>query len=224
MKTAVINPVTNGQGANGYDRQWFALWDPPSRPKGYSGPLPVNYLVYAEALAGCCEAGAYSTDGINYSGPTVEYSITSDGPSLADQQTGTVLEAISTPPESDTDEIDHVGVAILTRDASKPGDPALADAKVVKIADLPANTESGALFPVIAQDSARNAYLVWVTKSTTGQTSSENSAAWQIFYSYSAAASGWTKWSAPVQLSSSPSNTNVMPWAVAGSSGRLAAV
>src|SRR5205085_1225216 len=28
------------QDANGYDRQWFAMWDPASPPAGYTGPLP----------------------------------------------------------------------------------------------------------------------------------------------------------------------------------------
>jgi hypothetical protein len=229
MTAATLNPVTNGQGANGYDRQWFGLWDPPSRPAGYTGPLPVNYLVYAEALAGCCEAGAYSLDGINYTGPTVEYSIGSDGPPVVDQQTGTLLEAISVTNDQGTadssDDRDAAAVAILTRDPSQPtNDPALRHADVVMISDLPANTETGALFPVIGIDTARNAYVAWVTRGSNGQTASQQPDAWQIFYSYATAASGWKTWSAPVRLSSSPSNTNIMPWAVAGSAGRLAVV
>jgi hypothetical protein len=220
----LIDLVSNGQGANGYDRQWFGLWDPPDvqaarAATGYTGPLPVNYLVYAEALAGCCEAGAYSLDGINYTGPTVEYSISSDGPSLADQATGTVLEAVGVG--------GGVGIAILSRGSGNaPEDPALTQAEVVKIADLPANTSVGGLFPVIGEDSARNVYVAWVTKGDDSQTVADQPDAWQIFYSYATAASGWKTWSAPVKLSSPPGavTTNVMPWAVAGSAGRLAVV
>ena len=47
MQTALIDLVGSGQGANGYDRQWFGLWDPPDvqaarAATGYTGPLPVN--------------------------------------------------------------------------------------------------------------------------------------------------------------------------------------
>src|SRR5439155_23869370 len=56
MKTDMI--VNGEQGGNGYDRQWFANWDPAVPPTGYTGPLPVNYLDYAEAEAGCCQAAA----------------------------------------------------------------------------------------------------------------------------------------------------------------------
>jgi hypothetical protein len=216
MNTGLI--ANSDQGANGFDRQWFANWDPNTRPPGYTGPLPVNYLVYAEAVAGCCQAASYSLDGIDYTGPTVEYSIQNDGPTVIDQQTGTVLEAVSVNSTND------VGVAILTRDPSNPSDPALKNAQVLKIADLPANTNTRALFPVIALDQARNAYVSWVTRGANGQSSSQDPNAWQIWYSYAGAASGWNTWSAPRKISASPSNTNVMPWAVAGASGRLAVV
>jgi hypothetical protein len=216
MKTGLI--ADSDQGANGFDRQWFANWDPRTRPAGYTGPLPVNYLVYAEALAGCCQAGAYSLDGIDYTGPTVEYSIQNDGPAVIDQQTGTVLEAVS------VDSLNDVGVAILTRDPSTPNDPALKKAVVTKIADLPPETNTRALFPVIALDRARNAYVAWVTRGDNGQSSSQDPNAWQIWYSYSTAASAWKTWSTPRKISAAPSNTNVMPWAVAGAGGRLAVV
>jgi hypothetical protein len=225
MQTGLIdNPL---QDINGYDRQWFALWDPPSRPAGYSGPLPVNYLTSAEALAatdcdppalGACAGTYYSTDGVTYSDRTETYPLSNDGPLAIDQQTGTVIEAIS------VDSTNDVGVALLTRDQTNPSDPALKKADIVKIADLPANTGTDALFPVIGFDTARNAYVAWVTRGENNQTSASDPNAWQIFYSYATAASGWKTWSPPVKLSSAPSNTNVMPWAVAGSAGRLAVV
>jgi hypothetical protein len=213
------------QGANGVDRQWFGLWDPPAAQAssvraatGYTGPFPVNYLDYAEALAGCCQAAGWSTDGLNYHGPTVEYTVGDDGPVVVDQQTGTVIQAIGY--DGNTDQ---VGVAILTRAPTQPGsDPALRVAHEVKIADLPAGATVDALFPVIAIDKARNVYVAWVTRSDSSTSQDPN--AWQIFYSYATAASGWQTWSAPRQISSAPAVTNVMPWAVAGSAGRLAVV
>ncbi|HYT29851.1 MAG TPA: hypothetical protein VEN82_03670 [Actinomycetota bacterium] len=216
MQTGVI--ANGDQGLNGFDRQWFAAWDPPTRPAGYTGPLPVNYLIYAEAVAGCCEAAGYSTDGINYTTPTKEYSIGSDGPLAIDQQTGTVLQAVST-----TGAADDVGVAVLTRDPSQPNNAALLNAQVVHIANLPSGTTSDTLFPVISMDRARNAYVAWVTRGN-GVSVDQDPNAWQVWYSYASASSGWTSWSPPVQINRSPANTNVMPWAVAGSAGRLAVV
>jgi hypothetical protein len=233
LKVAKWNPNTrtlttgffgnSNQGVNGVDRQWFALWDPPAgqvasirQATGYTGPFPVNYLVYSEALAGCCEAAAYSTDGTNYTGPTDEYSIGSDGPLVIDQRTGTVLEAVGV--------AGGVGVAILHRGHSQAAtDPELGVSQVVKAASLPSGDDVGALFPAIAMDRARNAYLVWVTRDD-NNTVAQRPSSWQISYSYSTAASGWKTWSTPRQLSRPPSVTNIMPWAVAGSAGRLAAV
>jgi hypothetical protein len=225
MQTGLIdNPL---QDINGYDRQWFALWDPPTRPAAYTGPLPVNYLSSAEAigasdcdppLLGGCGAGYYSLDGVHYSDRTVTWPLSNDGPLVIDQQTGTVIEAIS------LDSTNDVGVALLTRDASTPDDPALKNQERIKIADLPDNTGTDALFPVIGLDTARNAYVAWVTRGENNQPSGSDPNAWQIFYSYATAASGWKTWSTPVKLSATPSNTNVMPWAVAGSAGRLAVV
>ena len=225
-KTFQSNVWANSdQGANGVDRQWFGLWDPsPSQvaaaraATGYTGAFPVNYLDYAEALAGCCQASAWSRDGLTYTGPTVEYDVSSDGPVVVDQETGTMIEAIGWPSSN------GVGVAILSRDSSQAGDdPSLTKATEVKIADLPGNSSVNALFPTIAIDSARNVYVVWVTRDTS-TTSAQDSRIWQIYYSYATAASGWQTWSAPRQLSSGNAKTNIMPWTVAGSDGRLAAV
>jgi hypothetical protein len=225
------------QNINGYDRQWFGIWDPPDPAKtkkatGYTGPLPVNYLGFAEALlgsscdSGSCESYSYSTDGINYSDTTVSYDIDSDGTFVVDQKTGTVIEAIQSHDE-ETD-VDYVAAALVTRDPAQHDDPALRNAQIVRIAPLDEGTEVGALFPVSGIDSGRNAYVVWVTRAD-GQTVDENPKAWQIYYSYASAATGWTNWSAPVRVSPAgpdgkPTLTNIMPWAVAGSAGRLAVV
>jgi hypothetical protein len=222
------NVLTNGdQGLNGYDRQWFGLWDPVTRPAGYTGPLPVNYLTSAEALAamecdppllGACSGAFYSTDGVNYTGPTMSYPESNAAPLVVDQQTGTVLQGIS------VESLNDVGIAILTRDPATPADPALKNSQIIKIADLPPDTTTFGLFPVTAFDQARNAYVVWVTRGDANQSSGEDPNAWQIFYSYATAATGWTEWSAPKKVNAPPANTNVMPWAVAGAAGRLAVV
>jgi hypothetical protein len=165
----------------------------------------VNYLVYAEALLGCCEAASWSTDGLTDSGPTTEWNVGSDGPVVVDQQTGTVLEAIGYNGTSTS-----VGVAILKRNPSQAGsDPALTTSQEVKIADLPHGATVNALFPTIAMDTARNAYAVWVTRSNT--TTAQDPTAWQIWYSYATAASGWQAWSAPRQISTPPGTTSIMP-------------
>jgi hypothetical protein len=237
LKTATWDPVAHAmdtglianedQTINGFDRQWFAAWDPVAPPADYTGPLPVNYLASAEALAGleceppvlgACSGAFYTTDGVNYTGPTMSYPEVNAGPLVIDQQTGTVLQAIS------VETLNDVGIAILTRDPASPSDPALRNSQVIKIADLPPDTTTFGLFPATAFDQARNAYVAWVTRGDAGQSTDEDPDAWQIYYSYATAGTGWTVWSAPRKLNAPPSNTNVMPWAVAGADGRLAVV
>ena len=224
MQTGVIaNPPQN---LNGIDRQWFATWDPADQQAvrdatGYTGPFPVNYLMYLEALAGTgcsgnCEDATFSTDGVNYSGATANYTVGIDGNAVIDQETGTVLEAIGVNTTS------TVGVAKLTRDKSAPDDPALKNVKQIKIADLPAGANARALFPVIAMDTSRNAYVTWVTRST--KLAKDDPSAWQIYYSYASAKTDWEKWSDPIQVSSAPARTNLMPWITAGTNGRIAIV
>ncbi|MHB8513723.1 MAG: hypothetical protein ACYDCC_16370 [Actinomycetota bacterium] len=258
MKVATWNPSTRTMNTNtfvkgkdnvsGYDRQWFALWDPPNpeavrKATGYTGPFPVNYLTYLEALGSLdcttvsqaplplpanppvqlpdvptvsspgCESTDYTTDGVNYSDVTASFVLNGDGPTTIDQQTGTVLQAV-VPNGND------VGVSILTRDSSSPSDPALRHSKVVSAAKLPNGQSAGCLFPVISMDSARTAYLAWVTCGSKPE--SADPSAWQAYYSYATARSGWTHWSKPIRVSRPPSLTATMPWIVAGAKGRIA--
>ena len=221
METGVF--AKGEDNVNGYDRQWFAMWDPPNpsavrKSTGYTGPFPVNYLISAQAfkgqITGCCVATSYSLDGINYTDATFAGDIAHNGWIVIDQATGTILEA---------DVIGgDIGVALFRRDPAAPSDPAIRSVERVKAVETPAGVGIGALFPTIAIDEARTAYLVWATPSN--DTVSVNKNAWQIWYSYATAESGWKKWSKAVQLSSPPSAQNVMPWSVGGSKGRLAAV
>lgn len=216
---------------NGYDRQWLTMWDPPNpeavrKATGYTGPFPVTYLTYAEALAGAscgdptitCDSATYSLNGVDYPDTTVAYPVGGNGSIAIDQATGTVLEAINFTGSDD------IGLLLRMRDPAKPDDPALRVAKTIKAADAPEGTDAGNLFPVVAIDDARNVYLIWATTGEDGTPVAENPAAWQIYYSYATAKTDWTKWSTPVKLSKPPSNQAVMPWAVAGAEGRLAVV
>ena len=146
-------------------------------------------------MLGCCEAGAYSTDGITYTGPTVEYSISLDGNAVVDQETGTVLQAVAIDGGSD------IGVSILTR-GTDPNDPSLKNAQLVHIAntnDKSTGSYAQCLLPTIALDQSDNAYVAWCTRND-GATESTDPNAWQIWYS--SAPKPWTSWSAPVKLSS----------------------
>jgi hypothetical protein len=215
LKTGIIaNPPQN---INGFDRQWFGLWQPKVRPANYTGKLPVNYLLYAQALAGSGEVATYSYNGTDYTDQTVQYDMNNDGPVEVDQKTGTVFEAIS------IDSLNDVGIAKLTRDPANPDDPALKNVERIKVADLPVGTETRALFPVIGFDKNRTLYVAWVTRGV-DKTVSEDPKAWQIYYSYAKASTGWEDWSTPRKISKPPSNQAVMPWAVAGAKGRLAVV
>src|SRR5207248_2904223 len=138
------------QTLNGIDRQWFALWDPADQTAvrtatGYTGPFPVNYLTFAEAVGatgctppvlGSCEAAQYSTDGTTYTSTTEAWPLSADGPLAIDQDTGTVFQAIAIGAHD-------VGVAIATRGAD-PTDPSLLNVNEVKIADLKPKQDVGA--------------------------------------------------------------------------------
>src|SRR2546423_7075830 len=92
--------------------------------------------------------------------------------------------------------------------------------KLVKIADTPTGSPD-TLFSVLSMDSGRNLEVVWTI-------SSSNPALRQTFVSAASAASGWTSWTAPVQVSDGSTGTgdatNVFPWIKAGGAGRADAV
>jgi hypothetical protein len=217
-RTMETNTLTNlTDSSNTFDRQWFALWDPTNvaavrKATGYTGPLPVNYLTWN----GGADESSYSTDGLQYPPSSMSVSVADDGALAIDQETGTVFQAIS------VDDTKDIGLLLRTRDAADPTDPALKKNKIVRIADMPAGTTQGVLFPLVSIDQARNVYVAWATNSD--DTVSKNGNGWQVWYSYATAATGWTKFSKPVRLSSPPARMNVMPWLTAGAKGRIAAV
>jgi len=225
-RTMETNTLTNPTDTlDTFDRQWFALWDPPNaeavrKATGYTGPLPVNYLQWNGGAATSSKT-SYSTDGLHYAPSSLSMTVADDGPLAIDQETGTVFQPIA---EGDgvIDPADNIAILMRTRDAATPADPTLRNSKVVHIADMPKGTTEGELFPLVSIDEARNVYVAWATSSD--DTVATNGNAWQVWYSYAPAATGWTKWSKPVRLSRPPARMNVMPWLVAGAKGRIAAV
>src|SRR2546421_11904409 len=94
--------------------------------------------------------------------------------------------------------------------------------KLVKIADTPTGSPD-TLFSVLSMDSGRNLEVVWTISPT-----NNDPALRQTFVSASSAASGWTSWTAPVQVSDGSTGTgdatNVFPWIKGGGPGRADAV
>jgi hypothetical protein len=235
----------------GSDRQWFAVYDPsPATPnqsayRTAGGQTPLVYLVWNNLAGPGPNAGEQwnkSTDGINYTNATagevpngagVVYSpFGGDGYPAIDQVTGKVFQAaacdasrcgtsatatpglymnIGTP--------DSTGTLHFLDDA---GDGNQDLTRLVKIADTPAGSPD-TLFSVLSMDSGRNLEVVW-----TVSPSNNDPALRQTFVSAASAASGWTTWTAPVQVSDGSTATgdatNVFPWLKAGGPGRADAV
>ena len=222
----------DSQGA-GTDRQWFGLWDPPDPAaahanSAYKGPFPVNYMVYlaaADANCSCGELGASSvptasgnTDnvGLDYgcdatsqgSANCPDWGLAQDGPVFLDQLTGKVVQAIESSGGTPA-------VAVLTPSATGYLSTTVSEHTVTKLD----KATTGAIFPVIAEDSARNAYYAWVERPN----GARGPKSWQVWYSWSPAGadSQWDHWSAPIKVSRPPSDTATMPWIVAGTDGNV---
>jgi len=224
----------------GTDRQWFGLWDPPNPAavqSAYHGPFPVNYMIYLAGIGGTCSSnceigtssvpttsGDSSQVGLNYGcapGATGTaacplWNLNDDGFVFLDQLTGKVVQAIEDPSG-------NAAVEVLTPGANGylaqgPGTGAPQQNLVATLTNSGTNT----LFPAIAEDAQRNAYYVWVERPSSS-TTPRLSTSWQVFYSWSPAGpnNDWSQWSAPIQVSSAPSNTAIMPWAIAGGNGNL---
>ncbi len=222
-------PTTRPDGS---DRQWLAVFDPALTGVTSTAPdralAPLTYMEYNN-LQTTQSNPAYwvkSTDGVNYAPANSDNgNFGSDGYPAVDQLTGKVFEAsgcsggaalclnIGTPVNSSgnlcflddpasitiggTSHTCPVGTGLITIAGGLAGDPDL-------------------LFPVASMDSGRNLHVSFaVNGSVSGTTST-----YQVFTTVAGAASGWTKWAKPVQVSLAPSNVNVFPWMVAGGAGR----
>ena len=190
------------------DRQWMAVFDPPTPTatiSPYNGAKPLTYLAYNHILEGDNGAGevATSTDGLNYThaGMYADTPDTTEADSnvVMDQHTGDLLAAVAYKPDSD-----HPGLAVAV------GTPDAAGALTFHyhvIADTLSGSP-GELFPVVAEDTARNLYVAWTQDDD-----------FQIRYSWASAVDDWKTWSKPRVLNRPPSDTNVMPWMAAGGPG-----
>ena len=235
----------NGGTSPGSDRQWLAVYDPSSttpHQSAYTGPTPLVYLAWNNLTGPGPNSGEQwnkSTDGLTYTNATndvtpateMNYSpFGGDGYPAIDQVTGKVFQAAAC--DSHTCGTAATGVPGLYMNIGTPdvnGNLTFLDdngaggqdlTRLVKIADTP-NGSPDTLFSVLSMDSARNLIVDWAVGST-------NPAQRQVFVSAASAASGWTKWSTPIQVSDGSTTTgdatNVFPWIKAGGAGRADAV
>ncbi|HMC69215.1 MAG TPA: hypothetical protein VKJ07_08690, partial [Mycobacteriales bacterium] len=234
----------NGGTTPGSDRQWFAVYDPsPTTPhqSSYAGPTPLVYLAWNNLVGPGPNSGeqwSMSTDGLTYVNatagvtPATEASYSpfgGDGYPAIDQVTGKVFQAAAC--DSHTCGTAATGVPGLYLNIGTPdatgalhflddnGAGGQDLTKLVRIADTAGSPDT--LFSVLSMDSARNLVVVFAV-------GSGNPALRQVFVSAATAASGWTKWTAPVQVSDGSTSagdaTNVFPWIKAGGPGRADAV
>jgi hypothetical protein len=229
-------------GVPGADRPWLAVYDPaPGAPhqSAYTGPTPLVYQEFNNLLGPWPDGGATwtkSLDGLNYSyanadtTPATEATYSpfgSDGYPAIDQQTGKVFEAAGLPNAGGTTHSlllnvgtpDSLGdLSFLDKpDATHPNGNA---DHLIHIADnLPGPPD--VLFTVLSMDTARNLFVTWAIG---GDTPSLR----QVFVSAASAATGWTTWTKPIQVSDGSTATgdavNVFPWIKAGGPGRADAV
>jgi hypothetical protein len=187
----------------GGDRQWMALFDPqPSdhTVSPYKGKVPLNYMEYAaQVLNG--DHVAMSTDGTDYSlgntagvyGDDGKHS-PNHGVPVLDQHTGKFL-GMTTGAKGHS-----LALAVGVPDATGH----LTFHYNEMVGDLAGDPET--LFPVLAQDGARNLYAVWVDHTT-----------YAVWYSWAkpGADNEWKTWSQPRKINAPPANVNVMPWVAA---------
>src|SRR5438045_1025642 len=255
QRVAVTGPVNSGAtdqenflgcsgSGPGSDRQWLAVYDPaPGTPnqsayRAAGGQTPLIYLAWNNLVGpgpNGGEAWNKSTDGLTYSNatgdspdPTTYSPFGGDGYPAIDQVTGKVFQAAGCDSQrcgTSSTATPGLYMNIGTPDAT--GTLHFLDAtgtgqdltKLVRIADT--NGAPDVLFSVLSMDTARNLFAVWAVDN-------DKPALRQVFVSASSAASGWTQWTAPVQVSDGSTATgdatNVFPWIKAGGPGRADAV
>lgn len=223
-----VSPASRPDGS---DRQWLSVFDPTLTGVTSTAPdagiTPLTYMEYNNLQTTQTNPAYWvkSTDGLNYSPANSDNgNFGSDGYPAVDQVTGKVFEAsgcgtnalclnIGTPADAAGDLCFLDDPASITIGGSAFTCPA--GTGLITIAQNLAG-DPDLLFPVASMDSARNLHVTFaVAGSVSGTTST-----YQVFTTVASAASGWTKWAAPVQVSQSPSNVNVFPWMVAGGAGR----
>lgn len=213
----------------GADRQWLAIFDPPGgvTQSAYKGPFPLTYMEYNDLGVDPFNPTAIgaaqwtkSLDGLNYSRASLGGEYGADGYPSIDQVTGKVLQAeYDGAGASNISGTSKILLNIGTPDSSGQltllDDPAGGStANLITVASgVPDNTGEAANFVVSSIDSGRNLFVAWVGRST-------DPSKRQVWISVASANSGWTNWSAPVQVSSPPSMVSIFPWIKAGGPGR----
>lgn len=230
------------------DRPWYAVFNPsPEQAKLDTSPYylaqkaagntnpdgtlksPLLYLTYNDLTFGA--QLDQSTNGITFtpsgSGPTAQNSppgvygdggmdtqgnavSNNDTPIVIDQQTGDVLATVGNAKGG-------LDLAVGVPDAN--GFPTWTYSPMTP----PLAGSPGTLFPLLAEDSARNLYAAWVENCGVGSGSAiTNDECFTVRFSY-ALAGDWTKWSTPISITA-PGHTAVMPWIAAGGPGIVDAV
>ncbi len=197
--TSIANPLAIPKPVG--DRQWMALFDPqPSDHtiSPYTGKVPLNYMEYADQVNG--DDVAMSTDGVDYSKSAGIYGNDNvhnpnHGVPLVDQHTGKFLGMTT----------GKTGNSLALVVGVPAADGTLTYHYNEMVSGLVGDPQT--LFPVLAQDGARNLYAVWVEDKT-----------YSVYYSWAApgADNEWKAWSAPRKISTAPANVNVFPWVAAG--------
>ena len=217
---------------DGSDRPWLAVFDPKLTGVTSIAPdqsqAPLTYMEYNNLQTTQANPSYWvkSTDGVNYTPANSDNgNFGADGYPAVDQVTGKVFEAsgcdngtalclnIGTPVDSSGDLCFLDDPASITIGGTPVTCPA-ASGLVTIVKGLAGDPDL--LFPVASMDAGRNLHVTFAVQgSVSGGTSS-----YQVFTTVASAATNWTRWAKPVQVSLPPSNVNVFPWMVAGSPGR----
>lgn len=239
---ATVQQSFNGCGGQlGSDRPWLAVLDPaPDTPheSAYKGQTPLIYSEYNDLNGNGGNGDAQwnkSTDGLNWTNATtgvntaneIQYApFGSDGYPAIDQLTGKVFEAAGRSTGNKFAVDLNIGtpdaqgnLTFLDHPASSGGGQNTA-ALIPIATKLPGGPDT--LFTVLSMDTARNLFVVYAVNVA------NKPAQDQVFVSAASAASGWKKWTKPVQVSDGSTATgdavNVFPWIKAGGPGRADAV
>lgn len=225
------------------DRPWLAVYDPPPgtpRQSAYKGKTPLVYEEYnnLQGPPSYPNSGAQwnkSATGLKFSNATKGVSLATqaiyspfgpDGYPAIDQVTGKVFQAAGMPDGKKFDLDLNIGtpdakgnLTFLDHPTAPGGGPN--PGGLIHIATkLPGSPDT--LFTVLSMDTARNLFVVYAVNVT------KNPKDDQIWVSGASAASGWKKWTKPVQVSNGSTAlgdaVNVFPWIKAGAPGRADAV
>ena len=224
-----VSPASRPDGS---DRQWLSVFDPQLTGVTSTAPdrslAPLAYMEYNNLQTTQANPAYWvkSTDGLNYAPANSDNgNFGSDGYPALDQVTGKVFEAsgcgsgnalclnIGTPVDASGNLCfldDPASITIGGAPVNCPVGPGL-----ITIASGLAG-DPDLLFPVASMDAGRNLHVTFaVSGSVSGTTST-----YQVFTTVASAATNWTQWATPVQVSLPPSNVNVFPWMVSGGAGR----